>query len=167
MSPPITRISGPAAVAESRKQARQRALEWCRIADQTRARRERRRAMRRHDHEDLGGERPDGVDRMLEQRSAVDRLGQLVAPEPARPAAGEDDRGDGGPGHRRLPLAIPAAALGPGRWPSGVRRRIPRRSRSARIAITYLRLVPVASRRAAGVSGARRASATAVAAISL
>ena len=47
-----------------------------------------------------------------------------------------------------------AAARGPGRCPSGVRRRIPRRSRSSRIAMTYRRLVPVASRSAAGVSGA-------------
>ena len=39
-----------------------------------------------------------------------------------------------------------AGALGPGTWPSAVRRRIPRRSRSSRIAMTYLRLVPVASR---------------------
>ena len=100
---------------------------------------------------------PDGVDGVVEQRPAVDGLGELVAPEPARPAAGEDDRGHGGPVTRGA-VAMPAAAADPGTWPSGVRRRIARRSRSARIAITYLRLVPVASRRAAGVSGARRAS---------
>ena len=47
-------------------------------------------------------------------------------------------------------------AVGPGTWPAGVRRRIARRSRSSRIAITYLRLVPVASRKAAGVSGPAR-----------
>ena len=49
----------------------------------------------------------------------------------------------------------PVAARGPGTWPAAVRRRIPRRSRSSRMAITYLRLVPVASRKAAGVSGRR------------
>ena len=42
------------------------------------------------DHDDLGRDGPDGVDGVAEQRPAVDRLGELVAPEPARPAAGED-----------------------------------------------------------------------------
>ena len=51
-----------------------------------------------------------------------------------------------------------------GTWPSGVRRRMPRRSRSSRIAITYLRLVPVASRYVAGVSGAVDAMTSACAA---
>ena len=50
-----------------------------------------------------------------------------------------------------------AGARGPGTWPAGVRRRIARRSRSSRMAMTYLRLVPVASRNAAGVSGSRAA----------
>ena len=76
--------------------------------------------------------------------ASLSRPNRLDRP-PARTIAVTRSRGHGG-----LPATIPAAALGPGRWPSGVRRRTPRRSRSARIAITYLRLVPVASRRAAG-----------------
>ncbi len=55
-------------------------------------------------------------------------------------------------------------ARGPGTWPSGVRRRISLRSRSSRIARTYFRLVPVASRRAAGLKGAARACSRATAA---
>jgi hypothetical protein len=54
-----------------------------------------------------------------------------------------------------------AGARGPGTWPASVRRRIARRSRSSRIAITYFRLVPVASRNAAGVKGATPARARA------
>ena len=80
---------------------------------------------------------------------------QLVATEPRRPATGEDDGGDP---HRPTGWR---GARGPGTWPSGVRRRTPRRSRSSRIAMTYLRLVPVASRNAAGVSGASAAAARA------
>src|SRR5438034_11649553 len=86
----------------------------------------------------------------MQQRASVDRLDELVAAEPARPAAGEDDDADPARCHRPTP-----AARGPGTCPASVRRRSPRRSRSARMAMTYLRLVPVASRKAAGVSGAR------------
>ena len=50
------------------------------------------RRARRGDHDDLGRDGPDGVDGVVEQRPAVDRFGQLVAAEPARPAAGEDRR---------------------------------------------------------------------------
>ena len=46
----------------------------------------------RGDDDDLGRDRPDRVDGVLEQRATVDRLGELVAAEPARPAAGQDDR---------------------------------------------------------------------------
>ena len=60
-------------------------------------------------------------------------------------------------------VTVRRAARGPGTWPAGVRRRIARRSRSSRIAMTYLRLVPVASRSAAGVSGAARRARAAVA----
>ena len=76
---------------------------------------------------------------------------QLVAAEAPRPAAGQDDRR----GHR--------GARGPTTWPSAVRRRTPRRSSSSRTAMTYLRLVPVASRRSAGASGRPAASRSAVA----
>ena len=71
------------------------------------------------------------------------------------------------PPARTIAVITPAPASGrghPGMWPSGVRCRIPRRSRSSRIARTYFRLVPVASRNAAGVSGPDRARSRATAA---
>ena len=50
-----------------------------------------------------------------------------------------------------------ASIFAPRTWPASVRWRSPRRSRSSRITSTYLRLVPVSSRNAAGVSGPRAA----------
>src|SRR4030095_14643949 len=91
----------------------------------------------------------------LEQRTAVQGHGQLVVAVAPRRAAGQDDAADARVGH----IPTSTAARGPGTWPSGVRRSTPRRPRSSRIAITYLRLVPVASRNAAGVSGAAGAGA--------
>ena len=105
---------------------------------------------------------PDGVKSMEQQRPSVDRLGELVATEPRGAAAGEDDRArDRRSCHQ--PGRPTSAARDPGTWPSGVRRRTPRRSRSARIAMTYFRLVPVASRNAAGVRGEVAARESAVA----
>ena len=66
-----------------------------------------------------------GFDGVVEQRPAVDRLGELVAAEPRRATAGEDDPAHGrqrGRGH--VPPRAPAGARGPGTWPAGVRRRI-------------------------------------------
>jgi len=93
---------------------------------------------------------------VVQQRPAVDRLGELVPPEARGPATGEHDRADGRAacGAAVVPARIPRqdivpagrGARGPGTCPSAVRRRIARRSRSSRMAITYLRLVPVASR---------------------
>ena len=140
---------------EAGEQPGERALERVRVVDQ------------RH----VGGERPGSrpARRRRSPRSAIGRTASTARSgaagrrarracraRTARPAAGEDDRRRSP--SRRSSVRRPAAR-GPGTWPSGVRRRIPRRSRSSRIAITYLRLVPVASRRAAGVSGARAASA--------
>ncbi len=42
---------------------------------------------------------PDGVDGVAEERPAVDGFGQLVAPEPARSAAGEDHDRNARAGH--------------------------------------------------------------------
>src|SRR5205085_7305551 len=129
----------------------------------------------------LGGDRGHGVDRELEERPPGDLGPELVRAEPARAAAGEDDAGGReGLGRkarahgREESLSVVATirpsasvasgwrgARGPGTWPSAVRRSSARRSRSSRIAITYLRLVPVASRYAAGVSG--RSAAIAIA----
>ena len=121
---------------------------------------QRRACAWRDDDDDLARERPHGVDRVAQEWAAGEWLGELVPAEPAeRPPA------------RTMTLiwAVahdgPSAARGPGTWPASVRRRIPRRSRSVRMAMTYLRLVPVASRNAAGVSGARDEIASAGASI--
>jgi hypothetical protein len=110
------------------------------------------------DHDEVD-ERRHGSDGAMQERHGTDRLGQLVAPETTGRAAGEHHGAGPGGGHHE-PTADDA--LGPGTWPAGVRRRTARRSRSSRIAMTYLRLVPVASRNAAGVSGSSAANRRAV-----
>ena len=112
---------------------------------------------RRGDHEGSRSTAAVTASMASEERPAVDALGQLVPPEPARAATREDQPADAARRHARRP---PDRRAGPGTWPSGVRRRIAAPIEVPRIAITYLRLVPVASRSAAGVSGAAaRASA--------
>ena len=128
---------------EPGRETGERALERDRILGDLDARRHGEVRAGRHDDDDVGRNGADGIDGVVEQRPAVDDLGELVAPEPRRPATGKHDRPD--------PLGHGTAccgrgAFGPGTWPSGVRRRMARRSRSSRMAITYLRLVPVASR---------------------
>ena len=152
MSPPTTRTIDSCGGSEAGRDSGERALEGDRVVDQPRTRGEIRGRLRGGDHDDLGRGRGDAVDGAVEKRPAVDAFGQLVSPEAARSAAGEHEAGDASGGHGAV--TADRAARGPGTWPSGVRRRIPRRSRSSRMAITYLRLVPVASRSAAGVSGA-------------
>ena len=92
MSPPTTRTIGSRARREARPRRRPAGLRrrpgrgrCATSAGRSGPRRARRRRGSRR------RERPDGVDGVAEQRPAVDRLGQLVAPEPARSAAGEDD----------------------------------------------------------------------------
>ena len=106
----------------------------------------------------------DGGDGVVEQRAAVDRLGELVAPEAGRPPAREDDRAD--PlGHRRScrrPRARAPSARAHGRRASAagsLAGRGPRGSPSRTCGSCR-------SRRgsAAGVSGSRAASARARAA---
>ena len=118
----------------------------------------------RHDDPDLARQPPAGIDRVVEQGPAVEGFGELVPAEPRRATAGQDDDGDRVLRGHRGPT--PAAARGPGTWPASVRRRTPRRSRSSRMAMTNFRLVPVASRKAAGVRGPAPAIAVARAASS-
>ena len=143
MSPPTTRTSGARGLEKPGQQAGQRALEGDRVVDEPR-------------RPAAGSARSPGAATTrisstsgrtasmacLEQRPAVDRLGQLVAAEPARPAAGEDEPGDRRLGHRARPAVAIARLAGPGRGRPGSGAGSPRRSRSARIAMTYLRLVP-------------------------
>ena len=173
MSPPMTMTVGARMAVEARQQPGERTLERDRIMGQDRtSSRQVGLRLGGDDHDDLAGQRPHGIDRVPQQRPAR---------RPARPACRARTAPNGHPRgrSRRRPAVSPgsggeparrsahraagtatAAARGPGTWPSAVRRRIPRRSRSARIAMTYLRLVPVASRSAAGVSGAAPARAS-------
>ena len=123
---------------------------------------------RRDDDDHLGADRrrrrrPHDSRRVRPSSTAV----ELVRAEPARRAAGEDDAADAfrPPARRRRPRSRPGFERGARPGHVAVRRpaQDARRSRSSRIAITYLRLVPVASRKAAGVSGAAAASASACA----
>ena len=78
----------------------------------------------RTDDDDLGRERPHGVDRVVEQRSAIERFGELVAPEAAGPPAGQDrGRRGGGPSsadRRRRPRPGHVAGVGPAQDPAPV-----------------------------------------------
>ena len=94
---------------------------------------------------------PDGLERVVEQRAAVESARELVAPEARRRPAGEHDRRR----HSRPAVAAPAGAarsrirarvVGPRTWPASVRRSSPRRSRSSRITID---VPPAGARRVA------------------
>ena len=104
-------------------------------------------------------QRPDGVDGV--PSSGRPSIGSASLSRPNRldrPPARTSPVTVGSVIRRHLsPRAL--AARGRGRPGSGAGS--PRRSRSARIAMTYLRLVPVASRNAAGVSGSVAAIASA------
>ena len=104
----------------------------------------------------------------LEEAPALELGGELVRPEPARRAAGEDDPADASSGRRVAATSVldhgrrfERGARGPGTWPSGVRRRIARRSRSSRMRHHVLAARPGRVAKAAGVSGAAAASASA------
>ena len=168
MSPPATIASGSRAHLEAGQQPDERPAVRLGVlgAAHRHAARVRQEAIvaRGDDDDHLGADRRDRVDRPIQQRPAVD------ASPPACPIRTVSSA----PPARTMPLTRGAAmmvgdpswpprsrARGPGTWPSGVRLRTPRRPRSSRIAITYLRLVPVASRSAAGVSGDAPASSSA------
>ena len=119
---------------EAGHQSDERPFERGRVVDHEDAAGHGRRIVGPCHHDRLRGKRADGGDGVIQQGSAGERLGELVAPEAAGTAAGEDDRADPGQAHR--PISAALAARGPGTWPASVRRRIPRRSRSSRIAIT-------------------------------
>ena len=122
-------------------QARHAAGEWALerrlVVDESNAFGDGEVDVRRRDHDHLARDGSGGLDRAVEERPAVDRLGKLVATEARRAPTREDDRADGrelGRGH--VPPRAPAGARGPGTWPAGVRSRMPRRSRSSRIPST-------------------------------
>jgi hypothetical protein len=79
---------------ETRSEARERAFERDRIVGHADSGGHNGVGVGRGDDDDVGRDGADGVDGVVEQRPAVDQLGQLVAPEPRRPAAGEHDRAD-------------------------------------------------------------------------
>ena len=117
----------------------------------------------REDDDDVIGDGAHGGDGAIQQRAR-----RRSARRACRARSGATRRP---PGRcRRSCIAArswPAAgAFGPGTWPAGVRRRIARRSRSSRMAMTYLRLVPVASRQARRGQRLAAASRRAIAASS-
>ncbi len=144
--------------AQTHGQAGERSLERRVVMDEVDVARDVRDRADRRDDDDLGRDVAEALDDVVEHRPSLDGFDHLVASESRGAATGEDDRGDS------LGHLAATGALGPGTWPSGVRRRMARRSRSSRIAITYFRLVPVASRKAAGVRGRSLAIARALAA---
>ena len=154
MSPPTTTTMSALRRRRGRSRRRRAGPRTARVVHDPDAGRERAPVPARP-RRSLVGDRPDRRDRVVEQRPAVDRLGELVATEARRAAAGEDDRRDD---PRRSSRADGGrrAARGPGRARPASAAGSPRRSRSSRMAMTYLRLVPVASRKAAGVSGRAR-----------
>ena len=81
---------------EPRRETGERALEGGGVVGHADARRASPGRAGRGDDDDLVGDRPDRGDGVVEQRPAVDRLGELVAPEARRPAAREHDRADSG-----------------------------------------------------------------------
>ena len=153
---PATTITRSTSVAERFEPGRdrdERPLERPRIADQPDVRSELRWSARRarpYDHDLVGDRRTaamaraPGAVRPSTDSASLSRPKRVERP-PASTIAPTDPVIDA---RRPRPGRRPPSpgALGPGTWPSGVRRRIARRSRSSRIAMTYLRLVPVASR---------------------
>ena len=103
MSPPTTRTVGERAAARPAEQPGQRPLERDRVVDQRHVRGQGRARAGRGDDDDLGRDRPDRVDGVVDQRATVDRLGELVPAEPARAAAGQDDDADPVRRHRSPP----------------------------------------------------------------
>ena len=77
-------------------EADERAPERLRVVDDADAgaqgSRDRRLDARRRDDDDVAGDRRDGLDRVVEQRTAVELGGQLVRPEARGAPAGQDDR---------------------------------------------------------------------------
>ncbi len=119
----------------------------------------RRRSAGRNDHDDLVDEVDQRADREVEEGHALDpdlpACHCRIVAKRRRPGRFPRSSGHRSDRSSRSGPTEPGgqcrARTGP--MTLGVRRRIPRRSRSSRIAMTYFRLVPVASRSAAGASG--------------
>ena len=166
MSPPTTMTRSAAVSARGpASSAGERPLERSGVVHQVTPSGTPRIALGRGDHHDRR-RRPPGQRRSRGRAAAGRRSARRACRGRTATSARRPGRSRRSARSLRVVPTEPAgrAPSGPGTCPSGVRRRIARRSRSSRIAITYLRLVPVASRKAAGVSGARAAIAMARAA---